>query len=93
MKKNPHLWRLLKDKKSKFTDQAIRPPHNYTLEALKALSENGFMFVQVIITNKWLDCKPTQDPEYNAKLQFIKEWYEERHPPTRVQDEPFDDFC
>ncbi len=87
------MLKKIREKNSKFVQQQSRPPYNYTLESLKRMSEDKFIFLQLVISNKWLDCPPTDDPVHNAKLQFIKEWYEERHPPKRISDESFDDFC
>ena len=94
MKKNNNYWLLKKmaEKRKNEVQRAIRPPHNYTLNGLKSMSFDGFIFLQLIISNRWMECQPTGDREYDEKLRFIREWYESRNPPSRVQDEPMDDF-
>lgn len=50
-------------------------PINYTIEELHKLSETPILFLQIIQANKYHLEVFNNDPERDAKVRFIREWY------------------
>lgn len=68
------------------------PPINYELWQLHNISQDGMLFLNLILKNRWLDCVYTDDLEHNKKLQFIHAWYNARGQNSKpVEDKPPED--
>ena len=58
-------------------------PINYTIEELHKLSETPILFLQIIQANKYHLEVFNNDPERDAKVRFIREWYKAKTGQTK----------
>ena len=67
------------------------PEISYTLEELHQLSEDKFMFLSLILNNKWMNAIYMGHNDYDRKLHFIRTWYNSRKPganPDQIHQGP-----
>lgn len=53
-------------------------PINYTLQQLKDMSRDSYLFLNLILAHGWLSNIYTGDLEEREKLQFIRNWFNNR---------------
>jgi hypothetical protein len=66
------------------------PAINYQLHELHNIAQDKFMFLSLILANKWMEAIYMGNTDYDQKLHFIRTWYNANKPGERKELPKFD---